>query len=279
MIQPVTALVQNETVAAPIDPSGIHYYEFTGCRKFFPSLRQQIHAYGFWGIIFAGLIDGINPCAFTVIIFLTSLLAYVRATRKQTLLVGVSYTLAVFFTYLLLGVGLLQALATFVSLSISRTVTCCVAGFTLLLGIFSLYDFLIYIRSRKPSRMLLQLPRPIKDRIHTIMRNRITSGNLVVGAFLAGFLVSLLESLCTGQIYLPTIALICQNPSLKFQWFFCLLAYNLMFVFPLIIVLAVVYLGFRFTHLIALSERYTGITKLLLALVFFALALLLFLSV
>jgi len=57
-----------------------------------------------------GLADGVNPCAFTTIVFLLSMLAYLGRSRRQMLAVGAGFTTAVFVTYFLLGLGLLEAL-------------------------------------------------------------------------------------------------------------------------------------------------------------------------
>jgi len=46
----------------------------------------------------AGLLDGVNPCAFTTIVFLLSMLAQVGKTRRQLAVVGVGFTAAVFVT-------------------------------------------------------------------------------------------------------------------------------------------------------------------------------------
>ena len=50
----------------------------------------------FWAIIAAGLIDGVNPCAFAVIVFFVSFLAVYKYERKEVILVGSAYCLAVF---------------------------------------------------------------------------------------------------------------------------------------------------------------------------------------
>ena len=139
---------------------------------------------------------------------------------------------------------------------------------------WSLYYGLVYLKTRKPKRMLLKLPKVIRGKMHSVMKGRV-SKNLIGGAFVAGVVVSLLDSLCAGQIYLPVLALISQSQAR----YFYLLLYNLMFILPLVIVLTAVCLGMGFRRLIELSERYTTLTKLLLAGVFFALAGLLVLTV
>src|SRR3990170_2703381 len=69
-------------------------------------------------VVVAGVIDGINPCAFTVLLlFITALLSTLRAgeqsvnaVRLRMLGLGAIYIAAIFLTYLTLGVGLLKTL-------------------------------------------------------------------------------------------------------------------------------------------------------------------------
>src|SRR5574341_1935887 len=69
-------------------------------------------------VILAGVIDGINPCAFTVLLlFITALLTTlqageqnVNAIRLRMLGLGSIYIAAILITYLALGVGLLKSL-------------------------------------------------------------------------------------------------------------------------------------------------------------------------
>src|SRR5512147_2734826 len=69
-------------------------------------------------VVVAGLVDGINPCAFTVLLlFITAMTASlgagegnVRSIRARLLGMGSVYIAAVFLTYLALGVGLLKSL-------------------------------------------------------------------------------------------------------------------------------------------------------------------------
>src|SRR3990170_3815439 len=69
-------------------------------------------------VVIAGVIDGINPCAFTVLLlFITALLTNLRtgeqivgAVRLRMLGIGSIYIAAIFLTYLAIGVGLLKSL-------------------------------------------------------------------------------------------------------------------------------------------------------------------------
>ena len=91
----------------------------------------------------------------------------------------------------------------------------------------------------------------------------------------AGVAVTLLESLCTGQIYLPTLALVARASPSPWQALGYLSGDNLMFILPLLAVLALALAGLRFTRLLHWSRRAVILAKLLAALLFLALAALL----
>ena len=90
-----------------------------------------------------------------------------------------------------------------------------------------------------------------------------------------GFVVSILELACTGQIYLPTIMFISTIPKLKINALFYLLFYNFLFVFPLILVFLLTYWGTSSRQIGALTEKNFGKIKLAMTFIFFSLAVLL----
>ena len=59
-------------------------------------------------LVLAGLVDGINPCAFATIIFLLSYLQVTRRRPVEIAQVGLSFIIGVFITYFLLGLGLVE---------------------------------------------------------------------------------------------------------------------------------------------------------------------------
>ena len=61
-------------------------------------------------VFLAGLLDGINPCVFSTLLFLISSLTLAGRKRKEILIIGVFFTIAVFVTYYLVGLGLFQGL-------------------------------------------------------------------------------------------------------------------------------------------------------------------------
>jgi cytochrome b561 len=91
-------------------------------------------------------------------------------------------------------------------------------------------------------------------------------------AFVTGFVVSLLELACTGQVYLPTIVYVMSQPELAGQAFFYLLLYCLMFILPLVVVFVLAYFGTSSEQLGQFINRHTSTIKLITGLLFVALA-------
>jgi len=98
------------------------------------------------------------------------------------------------------------------------------------LAAWSLVDFVRYRRTRDTKKVTLGLPKSVKARIHKVIRAGLRTRNLLIGSLTVGFLVSVLESLCTGQVYLPTIMFVTRSPDLRTRAIGFLLLYNVMFI-------------------------------------------------
>ncbi len=236
-------------------------------------LVERFRSLGVLTVLGAGLIDGLNPCAFATLVFFISYLAFTGRRGREILLVGLAFALGVFLTYLLVGVGLLraiQALPFFTS--VGRWVYLITA---LLCGVLAAFTFRDFIRARrgKASEMTLKLPMALRRRIHRVIREGAQMRAFVAIALVTGFVVSLLELACTGQVYLPTILFVLSVPQLAARAFSYLLLYCLMFILPLIVVFVVSYLGTTSEQLGRLVNRHTATVKFLTGLLFVGLAL------
>ena len=236
------------------------------------SMVNRFKSLGVFTVLSAGLIDGINPCAFATLIFFISYLTMIGRKRKEILSVGIGFSGAVFITYLLIGMGILSFIQHFSFLPVfSKVVYIVTIAFALILGVLSLYDY-IQMKRNRPSEMKLQLPEFLKKRIHKTIREGSQSPRYFVAAVTAGFIVSLLEFTCTGQVYLPTILFVTNIPSLRTSAISHLILYNLMFILPLLIIFGIVYLGVTSEQLAFFLKKRATTIKLITSLLFFALA-------
>jgi len=237
------------------------------------------------GIISAGLGDGINPCAFTVIIFFISFLSLQGYRKRELIAIGLSFILAVFLTYILIGLGLFNIIYSLEKFSLVRKIFNISIGiFSITLGVLSVYDLVQFKKTRHAEGLILQLPEAVKNQIHKIIgwhyRKPKESGKrdsrphisrLILSALVTGFLISFLELVCTGQLYLPTIKFVMETTAFKFQALIYLLLYNVMFIMPLCVIFLLALLGVTSEEFSKILKRHLEEIKILMAILFFAL--------
>ncbi|NQT28751.1 MAG: hypothetical protein HQ570_04050 [Candidatus Omnitrophica bacterium] len=230
-------------------------------------------------VIGNGLIDGINPCAFAVIVFFISFLGVYGYRKAEIIYVGVFYCLAVFITYLLIGLGFFNF---FYSLErvylVIKVFYYFVAFFCFSMAIVALYDYYKFKKTGYSEEAILQLPKFLKKRINLVIGSRMREKKggiwgLCISSFVVGFLVSLLEAVCTGQVYLPTIVFILKNTDLKLKAAAYLFLYNFMFVLPLIVIFLLSLAGVSSIKFTNFLKKNLGRIKILMAIVFFCLGL------
>lgn len=173
----------------------------------------------------AALIDSINPCAFSILLLTIAFLLSIGKMRSGILKIGGAYILGIFAVYILIGLGLLQVLHLFNTPHFMAKVG---ALLLLVLGIINL------INEFFPSF-------PIKFRIpqsaHRKMAEFMNKASFPT-AFLLGALVGLCEFPCTGGPYLMVIGLL-HDQGTYLTGVGYLLLYNLIFILPLVIMLAI----------------------------------------
>ncbi|HIP95737.1 MAG TPA: hypothetical protein EYH32_00795 [Anaerolineae bacterium] len=211
------------------------------------SLIERFRSFGVLTILGAGLVDGINPCAFTTVILFISYLALTGRKGWEIIAMGLAFTLGVFIVYVAVGLGLykvLEAIPFFLgAMSVMRTVLFVLTGvLCLVLAVATFQDFL-KARKGKSKDMTLHLPDRLRLQINRVIRKGARRQAFVPAAFVTGLLVSIIELACTGQVYWPTIVFVMQVPTLRTRAVLYLLLYNLAFILPLVIVFVLAYLG------------------------------------
>jgi cytochrome c-type biogenesis protein len=102
-----------------------------------------------FSVVVGGAVDGINPCAFTVLLlFITALLTTLKGgtetnvatIRAKMVGMGSIYIGAVFLTYLAIGVGLLKAASIFTRAHIPARIGAVVA---VLIGLWMIKDYFL----------------------------------------------------------------------------------------------------------------------------------------
>lgn len=187
-------------------------------------------------VVLAGIVDGFNPCSFAIMISLAGILAIGGRKRKARILGGLSFCVGTFVTYMLMGLGLMQALKALGGLRIVHDIV--MALLALSLFVLSFLSFRDAARFRKIpvfSVVTLKLPEGVKVLIRKIAMESWSGPAVALAGFGCAFLVTLLDALCTGQVYVPVLALVSREPG-AWRSFALLVLYNLAFVSPLVVV-------------------------------------------
>ena len=182
-------------------------------------------------VLAAGLLDGINPCAFTVLLlFITALITTlpvgacdVNRLRVRMLGLGGIYIGSIFLTYLALGVGVLASLDFFTRQHIPARFGALAA---ILFGLWMLKDYFL-----PELGWRLQAPARV-GHIARTMAKKATLPALIGG----GFLIGLCTVPCSGAVYLGVLSLLALQATV-FQGYAYLLLYNAVFVLPLLAIL------------------------------------------
>jgi hypothetical protein len=239
-------------------------------------LRGRLRRFTGLGVAGAGLIDGINPCAISTLVFLVSVLNGLKVGRKRMLAVGLVFCGASLATYTAIGFGLLNAFHALESFgAVQRWFETVILILLFTLAALSFSDARRYHRSRCEKDVAVRLPARLKQRINRTIRGRLLARSALPGAMAAGVVVTALESVCTGQVYVPTLVLIVKAGYTGTRVLAYLALYNTMFILPLTIVVGLSYAGLTLQELLTWSRREVVVAKCLMGMLFLAMAALL----
>jgi cytochrome c biogenesis protein CcdA/glutaredoxin len=231
-------------------------------------VKRKIAAVKILPIATAGIIDGLNPCAFGAIIFLISYLTVVmKKSRRETFLTGISFAAGVFIAYFILGLGLSRIMNAIKEVSIAAKYLYFIIGcLTMALAFLSIRDLMAIVT--KSSPVILKLPKTFLNKILEITQKHAKMKYFVMFAFITGIIVSSLELICTGQIYLPTITYMINVSNSRFQAICYLVLYSFMFIVPLLLLFLLFFFGVRSENMEAFSKKHLKSVKLLNSIIF-----------
>lgn len=174
-------------------------------------------------VLLTGFIDGFNPCAFAVLLFFIAFLFTLQKTVGHILKLGLVYIAVIYLTYLGIGVGLFKAIVITGHPHLMAKVG---AWLMIVLGLINLQSYLW-----PKSRFKLGIPKFSQATLKKWLYQA-TLPAVIVAAFLVGLCVFP----CSGGPYVATVSLLAFKETF-FIGLMYLLAYNLMFVVPLLFIL------------------------------------------
>lgn len=180
----------------------------------------------------AALVDAINPCAFAVLILLVATVFNAQG-RRRALYSGLLFSLAIFLSYILMGLGVYKAITIF---NLPKVISLTVGVLAIIIGLANLKDTFWYGKV-----FIMEVPISWRPKMGAILR-RVTSP---AGAFIAGLMVSLFLLPCTSGPYVVILGLLAEKVDFV-KTFALLVYYNLIFVAPMIVItLSVSYFGVK----------------------------------
>jgi len=212
------------------------------------TLKQRLSF--FWIMLPAAISDSINPCAFAVMLLLLSTILSRHKSRRKTLLAGWLFALAVFLTYLAMGIGLFSALATTGNTYVLK----------LVVGILGIVVWLANLKDyfRYGKWFVMEVPFSWRPKMMSLIE-RVSSPRW---AFIVGVLVSLFLLPCSSGPYFTILwYLSSQSKNLNLRWYIYLIVYNLIFVLPMFVIAALV--GFWYASVDKIAKIKHEKTKLI----------------
>ena len=179
-----------------------------------------------------GAVDSFNPCSFFILLFLLSLLIYVKS-RKRMLLVG---SIFVFFSGLIYFLFMSALLNVFILTSHVKIVTIVAAVFALILGGLNIKDF---FSSRGVS---VGIPKEKRFKLFRKMRKIVREPYLpsvIAGTVVLAISANTYELFCTigfPMVFTKILALHKLNPI---NYYMYILLYNIVYVIPLVVIVAI----------------------------------------
>lgn len=177
-------------------------------------------------VIFSALLDSINPCAFSILLVTIALLFALGASRGRMLQVGGVYILGIFIAYILIGLGILEALHLF---GVPHFMGKLGALVMIALGALSLAAHYIPNFRWSPG-----IPQSAHLKMAELMKR-----STMPALFALGVLVGLCEFPCTGGPYLMIIGLLHDSATYASGLGYLFL-YNIVFILPLVLTLLIV---------------------------------------
>ena len=229
---------------------------------------RDLSGYQVLGVLITGLINGLNPCSISMLLFFLSMLL---VKNINVLRLGLAFIAGKFVAYFLLGTLFFNLFVQLDFLWILSFIKIAMLIIVLFLVVLNLQDY-IAAKNEKYNKIRLQLPMSLRKYNHMWIKKIITKGEgrlIIPLSFSLGVLISIGEFLCTGQIYLATIIYVLQKSKVfDVQAMIYFLLYDLAFIAPLLLLTILIHKGREVFDLTEFIREKMHIIKLINAIVF-----------
>ena len=209
-------------------------------------------------VFFFGLLAGFNPCLLGILIFLAASVISGSGRRSEMLILVISFSLGIFATYLLFGLGMQRILQVD---AVAPTFRYILTIILVVIGLMNLEDAR---RLSQGGESIFRTDWALKYVQAGVSRRKISS------YFLIGSLFSLVKAPCVGAVYLAILDVLSARSYLEGSIY--LIFYNLGIVLPILILGGFIALGMSPEQVDKFRKDYrvgirliTGLTLLILA--------------
>jgi glutaredoxin len=211
-----------------------------------------------------GLLDGFNPCALWVLVFVLSLLVNMK-DRGKVLLVGGTFVLASGVVYFAFMAAWLNV---FLVVGVSRPIQVALGAVAILIGLVNVKDFVAFGRG-----LSFSIPESAKPAIYSRMRRVLQAESLggALGAVIVlALLVNTVELLCTSGLPAVYTQVLVARDLPTWQYYGYLALYNMFYMLDDSLLLAAAVVTLRMSKLQERGGRalklISGVVMLLLGL-------------
>lgn len=204
--------------------------------------------------IIIGLIDGFNPCAMWILLFLLALLINLHS-RLRIIAVAGTFVLVsgiVYFTFMAAWLNL------FLIIGFSRTLQVAVGVIAIIIGTIHIKDYFAFRKG-----ISLSIPETAKPGIYAKMRKVVYAENLaasMIAVIILAILVNLVELICTAGLPAAYTQILTLQGLPGSEYYAYLVLYNIAYIFDDALAVAIVVYTLSRTRL---QEKAGRILKLI----------------
>ncbi len=215
-------------------------------------------------VLVVGFLAGFNPCLLAILAFIASVTLATTGKRRNVLLIVLMFSLGIFVTYLIVGIGLLRIFEQTPALqSTIKTFLVVLIG---ILGVWHVYDA-YHLRTNAESSFYT-------PKAFIRLTESVTKKVSLPASFFIGALFSLIKAPCVGAVYFVILDMVRSGEGSGIMY---LAAYNLGVVLPVLVLGGAIAFGlnpekvenFRKERR-SVMRLFTGVTLLIIAVLMYA---------
>jgi len=209
----------------------------------------------FLGAVFIGLIDGFNPCAMWVLIFLITMLINLK-DRKRVWILGLTFILTSGIIYYIIMISWLQILVNFAMIKL----------FQILIGVLAIafagFSIKHYWNQRQRDLGCEVTTQKSRRKIMERAKNAIHKNNLflaIIGIVGIAITVNVIELACSAGLPVVYTSMLAYQNVTSFQSAMYILVYVLFFMLDDIVVFAIAVITLRVTGISSKYAKYSNL--------------------